>query len=413
MHARSRQVVLEIGRIAFVARGGVGRDDGVRHLDAITYDDRSTSRYKYSRPISEEFDALYLIMSCQLVDVAESLGNYPTVEENVTLTSKRNIDGSKLEDEETVVRTTTTTFTERKIAPWAFPGYAEDALVDAIAYCPTDDQVHTIIEHGNAVVAAGEMLVKGSTKKIDVEPTQTVWFNEKHLFGSAAFRSVQAQMTRYDDEDFVMAFDRDAPMTFGTPSMGMNGLLKNFAEANAKRVNLFMGDEDAVFDLLQKFLAFRCKFQDTIVEQTITAMTEKSPNSALLDLALVVKNATAGGATFASLGIGLRSFCQTWDPVSGVPNFSQHSPHFQTKVVVRDPARLFAAIRRHKGTQEEGAACVMFQEYGKRVIDLKKAFIAKEYEKQFVDLDALYARMAMQREFDGVVPFVLNFLTLP
>lgn len=413
MHARSRQVVLEIGRIAFVARGGVGRDDGVRHLDAITYDDRSTSRYKYSRPISEEFDALYLIMSCQLVEVAESLGNYPTVEENVTLTSKRNIDGSKLEDEETVVRTTTTTFTERKIAPWAFPGYAEDALVDAIAYCPTDDQVKEIIKHGNAVVNADKMLVKGSEKEKNVEPTQTVWFNENHLFGSAAFHSVQAQMTQYDDEDFVMAFDRDAPMTFGTPSMGMNGLLKNFAEPNANRVNLFMGDEDAVFDLLQKFLAFRCKFQDTIVEQTITAMTEKRAKSALLDLALVLKNATAGGATFASLGIGLRSFCQTWDPDSGVPNFSQHSPHFQTKVVVRDPARLFAAIRRHKGTQEESDACVMFQEYGKRVIDLKKAFIENGYEKQFVDLDALYARMAMQREFDGVVPFVLNFLTLP
>jgi len=359
-------------------------------------------------------------MSCQLVAVAElGLGDHPEVDEKVTLTRRRNIDGSELAVEETVVRNTKTTFNERKIAAWAFPRYAEDALIDAIAYCPTDDQVQTIIGHGDVVVAAeGDMMVvKDSTQlpnyvttQVSRNPKKSVWFDES-LFGGAAFRSVNEQMERYDDEDFVMAFDRDAPMS--KASMGMNGLLKNFEGVDAKRVNLFMRDEDAVFDLLQKFLAFRCKFQDTIVEQTITDMTEKGVESALLAVALEVKNATAGGTTFASLGVGLRSFCQTWDPTtSGDPNFSQQSPHFQTKVVVRDPARLFAAIRRHKGTQNTTAVCEKFREYGVRVMELKEAFLGKKYDKQFVDLDSLYARMARTREFDGVASFVLEFLKM-
>ena len=169
-----------------------------------------------------------------------------------------------------------------------------------------------------------------------------------------------------------------------------------------------MRDEDAVFDLLQKFLAFRCKFQDTIVEQTITDMTEKGVESALLAVALEVKNATAGGTTFASLGVGLRSFCQTWDPTtSGDPNFSQQSPHFQTKVVVRDPARLFVAIRQYRGSTDDDV-CKMFREYGDRVMKLKEAFLDKGYASQFVDLDSLYARMARTRDVDGVASFVVQ-----
>ena len=158
------------------------------------------------------------------------------------------------------------------------------------------------------------------------------------------------------------------------------------------------------------FLAFRCRHQDTIIEQTIENMRVKQSPSDLLDLALTVKRAAGESTTFASLGIGLRSFCQTWDSVTGEPNFSQQSPHFQTKVVIRDAARLFEVLREHEGTKGENELCGKFKEYGDRVLTLKRAFVEKGYERSFVDLDQLYARMSERCALDDVASWILRFI---
>jgi len=204
-----------------------------------------------------------------------------------------------------------------------------------------------------------------------------------------------------------MVFDTAAAPMSGS-SMGMNGILTKFEEKNEDRVNLFVGTENDVFDLLGRFLRFRCEYQDRIVEQTIEEMSSKGQSSDLLDLALAVKNEKK--TSFAALGIGLRSFCQTWDAKSGIPNFSQQSPHFQTKVVVRDPARLFHELSAYEGTKNAKELCDMFAEYGNRVLDLEKAFGDKGYEKKFVNVDALYRNMAATREIDKLAGLVLAML---
>jgi hypothetical protein len=338
-------------------------------------------------------------MSCDLVSVTElGLEQYPENDETVTLTVQ-----TPIGIQETFVKHTNTTFDDRRIAAWAFPKNAEDALVDAIAYCPTEEEVKNIIFHGNEAVTRNKLTVKSSTEIKSPNPKKAVWFG-----GGPASESVNEQMNIYDNPDFVMAFDAPNRPPMGTvdPSLGMNGLLKNFEAPNADRVNLFMGDEDAVFDLLQKFLSFRCKFQDTIIEQTIADMEGKKAQSDLLNLALEVKE--KNNVTFASLGIGLRSFCQTWNPDNGEPNFSQLSPHFQTKVVVRSPARLFVAISQFQGTKNKTQTCDVFKEYGHRVMKLKNAFVKEQYANQFVDLDSLYARMVSKRELDGVAKMILE-----
>lgn len=331
-----------------------------------------------------------------------------------------NIDGSRVEEIE-VKRTST------KIAAWALPGHAENVLVDAISYVPTDEQINMILEKGNAVIAAndadGMMDVKGGARKLK-DPLGSVWFNEQLVFGTEKNQvpaRVAKQKELYDNgdvgkSDFAMAFNREAPMTFDPPSMGMNGILTNFEEKN--RVNLFVGTKDDVFNLLGGFLKFRCEHQDRIIEQTITDMNtedeDPKPNkkaralpSALLDLALVVKR--KNNTTFASLGIGLHSFCQTWDVDTKKPNFSEQSPHFQTKVVVRNPARLFNELSAYEGTKNANELCDKFVDYGNRVLGLKKAF-GSGYAKKFVDVDALYRNMAATRSMDELVGRVLTML---
>lgn len=347
-------------------------------------------------------------MSCDLVPVDA----YPEIVDDVTLTTRRNIDGSGLEVEETVRRKTTTTFHDRKIAAWALPGHAENVLVDAISYVPTDEQIEEILEKGNDVISSakggdGDMDVKegSSMKRVPCDPSKSAWF----VFETAV-KGVSEQKELYggDESDFVMVFDPAAAPMSGS-SMGMNGILTNFGGNNENRVNLFVGTKDNVFDLLGRFLRFRCEHQDLIVKQTIENMSSKGQSSALLDLALEVveKNEKT---SFASLGIGLRSFCQTWDVDTKKPNFSQQSPHFQTKVVVRDPARLFNELRAYEGTKEVNELCGKFVDYGNRVLELKVAFLTKGYAKKFVDVDALYMNMAATRDMDDLAGLVLAML---
>ena len=343
-------------------------------------------------------------MSCDFIEISGDDGN--TVGDGkIEIT---NIDGSRVEEIE-VKRTST------KIAAWALPGHAENVLVDAISYVPTDEQINMILEKGNAVIAAndadGMMDVKGGARKLK-DPLGSVWFNGNLFKGQNKVPDrVTEQKKLYGNgdvgkSDFAMAFNREAPMTFDPPSMGMNGILTNFEGKNANRVNLFVGTKDDVFNLLGRFLKFRCEHQDLIVEQTIENMNH---SSALLDLALVVKR--KNNTTFASLGIGLHSFCQTWDVDNEKkPNFSEQSPHFPAKVVVRDPARLFNELSAYEGTKEVDELCRKFDDYGNRVLELKVAFLGKEYAKKVVDVDALYRNMAATRSMDELVGRVLTML---
>lgn len=342
---------------------------------------------------------------CDFIEIPGDDGK--TVDDDRIIT--RNIDGSIVQEYD-VRRTSRRTST--KIAAWALPGHAENVLVDAISYVPTDQEVGDILNRGNAVIAAdGEnMEVKDGVQK-PKNPLGSVWFNGNLFKGQNKVPDrVTEQKKLYGNgdvgkSDFAMAFNREAPMTFDPPSMGMNGILTNFEGKNANRVNLFVGTKDDVFDLLGRFLKFRCEHQDLIVEQTIENMNH---SSALLDLAHAVKR--KNNTTFASLGIGLRSFCQTWDVDTEKPNFSEQSPHFQTKVVVRDPARLFYELREYKGTENLKDLCDAFADYGNRVLKLKEAFLKKKYEKKFVDVDALYRNMAATREMDELVGRVLTML---
>ncbi len=329
-------------------------------------------------------------MSCELTEIDDPESkNSPN---ETTFTEYAYIDGKPLIRETFAV---TRNIGKRKIADWAYPGYAEHELTEAISFCPTDDQVKAII--GKGTTATANNIV---TTKIDQtvrSPTESVWFN-------ILSKKTNEQKNVYKDGSFVMVFDRSAPMT--DTSMGMNGLLTKFEGEDEKRFNLFMRDEGAVFDLMNRFMEFRCKHQDTIIAQTIKDMNEKNEASPLLSLALEVKGER--DVTFAALGLGLVSFCQTWDLETGKPNFSQPSPHFQTKVIVRDPAKLFMELKSYKGDNDESVrdVCGMFKEYAERVLALKEAMLNADYSKKFVNIDALYARMAATRTPS---PFVMGF----
>jgi hypothetical protein len=86
----------------------------------------------------------------------------------------------------------------------------------------------------------------------------------------------------------------------------------------------------------------------------------------------------------SDMGLTFELFCQTWDVVTGKPNFSVPSPHFQTCLIVTDREKLLG----HMGTVSTsvvGNEHVESFETLSRMLGLKMS----EYEKKFVRVSGM------------------------
>jgi hypothetical protein len=195
--------------------------------------------------------------------------------------------------------------------------------------------------------------------------------------------------------------------------MGLNGILVAFDTKlyGTARINLFQGSLQAVHELLSDFIKYRNVNAEAIFEATVRHMKAHSYKAGPPDFpktkedtkkeevyALFVQLMTActktsrdsrgDESTFSQIGLGLRSFCQTWDVKTGAPKFSVAAPHFQTRVYVRNSETFKTFIRNTFTAPNEFA-----EAYFHTVSRLCQAFITNKYKGAFVDLDGTLESM--------------------
>ena len=191
-------------------------------------------------------------------------------------------------------------------------------------------------------------------------------------------------------------------------SMGLNGILAKFDERyGKKRFNLFQGSRQDVHKLLNDFLRFRDENEISVLSETykhMNKMNKENFNGVVYSdeeyhEATQMLQITHGllaqesnqSKKLRDVGLGLVSFCQTWDKKNfktggHEANFSVPSPHFQTRVVVRDGLKLYKFL--HKNEVEYESIRSWFKSYARISKKMTEAFLFG-YEKKFVHLDGL------------------------
>jgi hypothetical protein len=107
-----------------------------------------------------------------------------------------------------------------------------------------------------------------------------------------------------------------------------------------------------------------------------------------------------------STGFGFVSFCQTWEDKT--PNFSMPSPHFQTRVYIKNFQKLneFYASTRRVFDKNNDEILQMIKGYYENMKALTDAFVSQGYEEKFVNLDALWQNI--QKTPSTINAFFLN-----
>ena len=172
---------------------------------------------------------------------------------------------------------------------------------------------------------------------------------------------------------FAVIKDRNMPL--GGGSCGVNGVLHKYTSEKYGRfrMNLFCESEKRSLEMAQDYIQFRtqrlplifslyvealCSFEETYkldpTKETLLSEALKPSYRAtcammkcVLESLYQVENPTA--KDLSALGIGVTSFCQTWQKGAevGTAQFSVMSPHFQTRFYVSDHCKLPRASLRY------------------------------------------------------------------
>jgi hypothetical protein len=284
-------------------------------------------------------------------------------------------------------------------------------FISTISFVPSDEQLDRMIGWGNRNVITVNR--ENQNTVITKSPTGFAASNMV-LKASPFYKFGQDLITGENCKDVYerkknrFAFIRDGgkndnkfPFSFSNekPTMGLNGILVAFDENayGAKRVNLFQGDKDSVFKLLEDFITFRDENAEVIFLATLSHMTDSKSITSLkmpklyrefiklIRRCRITKGGRNESQRLDDIGLGLRSFCQSWDPESGRPRFSIASPHFQTRVVVSNIVK-FKKFLYMKSPYDSAARETT---YNTQIEALCEAFVEQGYAHAFIDLDGL------------------------
>lgn len=277
---------------------------------------------------------------------------------------------------------------------------SEQAFENFISYVPSYPQRCALYEKSkHAIVTVDgqdEAVITKNNTDLNKD-TVNKMFGERSIFSkNGRFNKMRFKTLSKPKNGFTLSYDRNPPMKLDTASMGPNIVL----ETGEPRVNLFHKDENTTFELLEKFMQTRKENANTIICAIIKEMKDKNVGidrftSYLFEM-IEEKNT---GFDFVASGLGLVSFCQTWDPATLRPNFSVPSPHFQTKLVVTDPTKFRNAVRSMTtdNKKEDDSVCEGLKNYAERNANLLEAFGKAGYRKKFVCLDDLYEHLKLSR----------------
>ena len=317
---------------------------------------------------------------------------------------------------------------EKSLEEQQWMTYAEKTdfvFVRDLSYVPNLSQIDYFRALSSAAIKQDEDGVYVASK--GPKPVQHLFCEKAPWNKPEAQRTVQVETNHHfafvrdgadNDNKFPLSVPQGKP-----PSMGPNGVLIEFdGTYGTQRFNLFQGSREDVQSLIDDFLRFRDENEISVLRCIVDHMRQgraSTPRPAhvtpdfvnatgLLERCLGLFEASSEESsagvpkTLRDVGLGLVSFCQTWDKdsfVSGKPpvaNFSIPSPHFQTRVVILDGVKLF---KRLMGAEAGGnletkvdEIGVLFTAYANTVRRVTDEFKKADYSKKFVYLDGMRSR---------------------
>ena len=204
--------------------------------------------------------------------------------------------------------------------------------------------------------------------------------------------------------NFVILEDRPAtflPTDNRGVSMGPNIVsTTKYDTDKAPRVNLFQDGFDKCMQMLVELIVFRKRNETSIFMTVVKNLPQReyiNGNNDYRNMKSLLEFAykqVEDGKSLEDMGLGLISFCQTWDAHGMPPNFSMASPHFQTRVYIKYQKKFLEWSEKNaKDVSDE-----LIQSYKNNMIQLTMKFVREGYMQKFVDLDALYYRMRYIRD---------------
>ena len=280
----------------------------------------------------------------------------------------------------------------QKVPWWLIPQVEDRAFISELSFSPSYSEATSLCFKGKGSAVAlpngdGTSLVtivkdgQGGFKTSNMHGKNSPFWK----FGVSLLDGEKISNDRKGKYDFAIDHDKiPLSLTNTGPSMGPNGVLREFPEE--PRINIFQDDIASAVTMLGEFMNFRDANENLVLKKIVELMGKKlsSSNDSFDHVREIFEQCAKHEGPLCDIGIGLRSFCQTWDVERGTPNFSVPSPHFQTRVYVMDGGKLYDFLKTRVDVSWISAR---FLSYGAHVKKLKASFKEEGYEKKFVDLD--------------------------
>jgi len=325
------------------------------------------------------------------------------------------------------------------------PQKKDKEFVTQLSFIPTSrhvDFLRTLSNNAIKTNEEGKKYVESKIKSQWVAFCEMAPWNGK--FGTGMVPA--GKVTELRNNNNYFAFVRDGgpkdfkfPMSVGPkgPSMGLNGVLIKFDEKyGPERFNLFQGSEDAVNTMLQDFITFRDANENDILKAIVDHMNDGVQHNQGVDEDEGEENDYVrtrnflntihkylGGKKLCDIGLALTSFCQSWDvktlDTTSEPtaNFSVPSPHFQTRVIVKDGVALCKFLMNNMPGDKEDTFREIetwFKAYSRSIKELTTSFVDADptYSGKFINLDGYLDgylnRTIVRRLFAGVLSSNFN-----
>ena len=251
---------------------------------------------------------------------------------------------------------------------------ADQRFIDKLAYVPTREEVGQIAEAVNAALASdGNIEIKTGIKV--AAGTKSLPFLN--------FSPEQKFVVKPDIKKSPLYSSKNSDIP---SSMGPNLFSSDaFNIGDTPRANLFQGSYEDVREMLASLMEFRRENEGSIVEIIRKSMDTVVDALAYNGTVTLLKKVLGAKGSLESKGLGLVSFCQTWDLADDKPNFSLASPHFQTRVIIKNAQKFFEFCKHPQNNIADNS----ISNYTENMKQLTGSF-AGNYTKKFVNLDRLW-----------------------
>ena len=301
----------------------------------------------------------------------------------------------------------------------------EQQHIEELSYVPVETQeIYKKAQDAENAMKAGEteslLLSRLAKESYAVNPAKLIGVDDQERVTPAKTMLVELGLkAKIVSKSKYLAIinDRDIPLM--ATSMGPNGVLAQFPQeyGGEDRINLFYKDDASTMKLLIDYLMFRNANRPTIFAAFVEKLEEHQKAgykirldndnileeseqkkydhiviffSRLLEAMKAIGEKKKSPADLNDIGIGMISFCQTWMKDCKPDNaaFTVMSPHFQTRLYVKDVKLVMHALRYVQKVNDPEAE-ELLENYRVVMGELLGRMKKEGYKKAFVHLDKL------------------------